>query len=312
MKNLILPSDSVNESLPVDLRDTTSSSPLQLFQRKQMNIFHSSEKLQLDSSTTLYVQHWTPNTATTRAHLLIIHGYGEHSGRYHEFAQHLSNYAIATTAFDLRGHGRSSGARGHIDNFSDYLNDVERVAISLGKPTFLLGHSLGGLIALDYYRDRTPNFKGLIVTNPYLKLAMKVSWMKRTSVEILSRYLPTLRIPNGLSAKNLSHDMEIVREYDRDPLVFHTLTGNWYRESSRAQQRVCKQNQLAVPLCFVYSEGDNLVSPVASRTLAEQLESPDKTIINQGTDYHEVLNEIGRSNLFTKLTAWILERTDRN
>lgn len=312
MKNIILPSDTVNESLSVDLRDTTSSSTFQLFQRKQMNIFHSSEKLQLDSSTTLYVQHWTPNTATIRAHLLIIHGYGEHSGRYHEFAQHLSNHTIATSAFDLRGHGLSSGARGHIENFSDYLDDVERVSTSVGKPTFLLGHSLGGLIALDYYRDRAPNFNGLIVTNPYLKLAMKVSCVKRVSVKILSRYLPTLRIPNGLSAKDLSHDMEIVREYDRDPLVFHTLTGGWYRESNYAQQRVGKQNKLTVPLCFVYSEGDSLVSPSASRALAEQLESPDKTIINQGAEYHEVLNEVSRSVLFGKLAAWILERTTRN
>lgn len=277
-----------------------------------MPVIHTENTLRSHDNLGIYLQRWSPADAEAiRAELLIVHGYGEHSGRYRELAHTLVDHGISCLAIDLRGHGRSGGQRGHVDDYEHYLEDTQ-LGLDLLEhpcPRFMLGHSNGGLIALSYAYERKPEIAGLIVSNPYLALAMAVPVPKLMVAELASTYLPTLALPNGIQASSLTHDREIVGRYERDPLVFGTATGGFFRESTATQQRVLSYDRLAMPLLYMFSDSDPIASPTVNRQMANQLETDDKTIHERAGELHEILNELDRAKLHTMVAQWILDRS---
>ncbi len=259
----------------------------------------------------LFYQTWAPpSTLKPKAQLFIVHGYGEHGARYRELAHTLAQHAIVTNTLDLRGHGHSAGLRGHVEHFAHYLNDVDTGLAQTNEslPTFVLGHSLGGLISIDFVCSRRPNIRGLILSNPFLDLAMKVPALKITLAELAGQMAPRLALPSGLQASDITRVEEISARYQRDPLVFGTATAGWLRETKMAQARVRSYDQVNTALYYLYSDSDPIANPAANRALANQLKSDDKTIQERENELHEILNEIDRHQLHQDIADWIKAR----
>ena len=259
----------------------------------------------------LFIQRWTPDSAPVRAEVVLIHGYAEHSGRYREFAHALAEQGIQTLAVDLRGHGHSEGIRGHCDAFEHFLHDVEMTLehAADGVPRFILGHSHGGLVTLDFVVKNTPDISGVILSNPFLGLAMPVPAPKLFAGRLAGNFVPTLAIPSGIDASGLTHDTEIVRRYERDPMVFPTATAGWFNEVERAQDRVKGYRDFPKPLLYLFSDCDPVASPHDNRNLAERLNGDDKTIHVRRGEKHEILNELARHETYEVISQWILQRS---
>lgn len=281
-----------------------------------MTAVHSERHIYSSDGTELFLQRWAPED-TAAAELLVLHGYAEHSGRYRLFAHRMAAHGIATVAVDLRGHGRSEGPRGYVEQYEDFHADARAALAQLqpSLPRFLLAHSNGGLVALDWLAvDETSErqFSGLILSNPYLALAFELPAWKRTAAEWAGRLWPRLALPSGIEPELLSHDPTVVEAYRRDAFVFTTASAGFFRESTRAQTRVRglpgTWDGLDIPLLYIYSDQDQIALPHANRELAKALHAADKTVWEIPNAYHEVLNELDGEALHDDIGAWIGER----
>lgn len=275
-----------------------------------MAVLHDEIHTRSHDNLPLFLRRWQPVQKTTRAELLVIHGYAEHSGRYREFAHTLAGHGISTLAVDLRGHGHSGGARGHCDAFDHFLEDVS-IALESSRtdvPRFILGHSHGGLVSIDYAIRHNPQVKGVILSNPFLGLSLPVPAPKLFAGRLAGQVLPTLAIPSGIDANGLTHDLEIVRRYERDPLVFPTATAGWFTAVEEAQARVKNYRSFPLPLLYLFSDCDPVASPHDNRALAERLCAKDKTIEVRRGEKHEILNELARHETFEVIAQWIQAR----
>jgi len=255
----------------------------------------------------IWVRRWSPAQGDSVAELLVLHGYGEHGGRYRELAHRLAVDKIATTAIDVRGHGRSEGRRGHVDLFANYHWDVDvgLLALEKGPPRFVLAHSHGGLIALDYLAKHDAQISGLILSNPFIDVAMEVPKIKLLVGKIAGELLPRLSLPRGEIGEGLSHDPLVGEQYARDPLVFHTVTAGWYREATRAQTRAQQMTELHMPVLYFYSDEDPVATPATNAILSSRLKAPEKMVRLREGEYHEILNEVGRAEVQDEISTWI-------
>lgn len=265
--------------------------------------------------TRLYAQSWLP-AASARAALVVIHGYGEHGGRYAPLAARLAPLGFAVHVADLRGHGQSPGRRGHVDRFEQYLQDVRallRVAATgtAGTPLIVLGHSLGGLIAALLAEegwgddlDQVPS--ALVLSSPFLRLAAPPSGLKLAAARLLSRIAPSCDVGNTLDAADLSHDPAVLESYREDPLVHHVATARWAVETLAAQRRALDgAPRLTLPLLVVHGTADAIAEPAATRALFAAAGSADKTCLSYEGAYHELFNEVERDEVIADLAAWL-------
>ncbi len=255
----------------------------------------------------LHVFRWEP-AAEKKIELLIVHGYLEHAARYDEVARALGARGIAVTAFDLRGHGRSDGARGYVERFTHYLDDLGALLDPLSAPRFLLGHSLGGLIALRFVQERAPRIHGLILTNPYLERALAVPGWKLAAGRFLGRWAPSVNLPAELDRKLLTHDAAILEAHEKDPLILDNANARWFVEVTAAQQAAAAAMRVDVPLLVAIGDADQVASPAFNRRWFEALAAPDKTVRVLPGQFHEVLNEVERPALHQEVGDWILAR----
>ena len=165
----------------------------------------------------LFAQVWEPE-GEVKAVISLVHGLGEHSGRYKLLAQKFNEKGFVLLAFDQRGSGQSEGRRGHAPSYTVLLDDVEQLLDEAkkrypGKARFIYGHSLGGNLALNYCLRRNPPLEGMIVTSPWLKLAVEPPLIQIILGEIMDKIWPSFSQENGISANSLSHDPKIVRAY---------------------------------------------------------------------------------------------------
>ncbi|HVH11484.1 MAG TPA: lysophospholipase, partial [Longimicrobium sp.] len=187
-------------------------------------------KLRASDGVRLYHASWLPE-GEPRAIVLVSHGHGEHGGRYGELARHLAERGMAVHAIDHRGHGRSGGTRGHVDRFGQYVADLEtwRRAVTadvpVDIPVFLLGHSLGGLIAIRHLQTHPEaGFRGAVLSAPLLGIALRPPRWKVALSGILSRALPRLPFSNELDPSMLSTAPGYVEAFRADTLLHPTIT----------------------------------------------------------------------------------------
>lgn len=262
--------------------------------------------------TRIFHRRWP--VENSKANVLIIHGYAEHSGRYDHVAAFFNSMGFGVRAFDVRGHGRSSGVRGHTRRFSDYLDDAELmldlIAREDGDPSpFILGHSHGGLIALSLAINREPKTRGLLVTSPFLGVAVKVAPAKLAVGRLLSAIYPSLSLSTGLPSGYLSHDQAVCSAYANDPLVFGTATARWYTEAMGAIDEVFRRaGELDLPLILLHAGDDRVADPSRAKPFFDAVGSRDKTYIDYPSFYHEVMNEEGKERVFADMREWILKR----
>ena len=261
----------------------------------------------------IFFQTW--QTPRPRGVVVVVHGMGEHSGRYHNLVKSLEGTEINICSFDLRGHGKSGGKRGHIWSFRDYLADLEIFLDLIGSdfnkiPLLLLGHSLGGLICTTYVLTRPEKISGLIASSPFLILSMKVPSWKSSLGRILSSFAPSITMPTGLNPADLSHDNDEVESYENDPLVHDRASARWFTEVTAAQADCINHAQeLTLPLLVIHGKGDKIADYSGSAVLAERAASKIKEIhVFEGL-YHETMNETfkERAMVLDIVKTWILK-----
>jgi alpha-beta hydrolase superfamily lysophospholipase len=250
-----------------------------------------------------------------KAVLVIAHGIGEHSGRYAHVADYFTKRNLAVWACDLRGHGKSGGKRGHVDNFDDYLADLGqmiRIAKdhSPGVKTFLLGHSLGGLIAPLYAEKYPSDLNGIIASGPALREKMKISPVTAFMGKTFSRFMPTFTTGTGLDPNLLSHDKEVVKKYVEDPLVHKVATARWFTEYRGAQEETMRlAGEFTLPCLIIQGGADGIIDPTVATELYKRIRGPDKTLKVYDGFYHESLNEIGKESVLADIDNWLSART---
>ena len=258
----------------------------------------------------IYYQGWLPDGGV-KAVLLIIHGLGEHSGRYTNVINHFVPLGYAIYGFDHIGHGKSDGEREVIDRFEDYigpltiyLNMVK--AWQPGKPIILFGHSLGGLIAVYYLLDHQAEFKGAVISAADITIPKNISPLTVTMGNIISSISPKTG-GMALDATRISRDPEVVKAYVNDPLVFHAKTpARLAAEMLKAMLRVTAElGKITLPFITVQGSADELVAPGDAQLLYDKASSKDKTIKVYEGFYHEVFNEPGRAIVLNDVEVWL-------
>jgi alpha-beta hydrolase superfamily lysophospholipase len=252
-------------------------------------------------------------TGKSRAQALIVHGYAEHHGRYGELVHLLHGLGFSCRLFDLRGHGRSRGSRGHVADFELYRHDLDLVLESDGwsrdVPSLLFGHSLGGLIALEYVLHRPDRFDWLAVSSPFLAPALEVPTIKVALGHLAARLAPSLNLPGVLEPEVLTHDEAQQRRYREDPLIFHSFNPKWFLEAREAQQEVYERaGEIRPPALFLLGGKDLVADPEQGRRVFDRLGSEPKTLKLYPELFHEVLNESDRQRVYADLEAWLRER----
>jgi alpha-beta hydrolase superfamily lysophospholipase len=240
----------------------------------------------------------------------IIHGYAEHSGRYKHVQEAWADKGIATVAIDLRGHGRADGKRGHCSRFEEYLDDageLERLVRDRSETCFLFGHSFGGLVASRSAIANPAPWKGLVLSSPFFAVGMKVPALKRAAGKVADVLLPSLAMPSGIPTSGLTHDVDKVRAYENDPLVFSTITPRFFNEAERAQRAaLASAKALELPLYEFFGEKDPVASFAAGKAFFDAAGSEDKTFVSLPELLHETLNEPGWRPIADAAADWIL------
>ena len=262
----------------------------------------------------LYYQRWRPEAGSaSKAVLAIVHGHGEHSGRYGSVVAWFVPKGYAVYAFDLRGHGRSPGQRGYVSRFGDYIADVQAFLAFVrqeeaGRPVFLLGHSLGGPIALNYVLHDPSGLAGIIASGPALG-ALPVSPAKLLLANLLSKVWPRFSLPTGLDVDNLSRDPAVVKDYVDDPLVHDLGTARLGTEVMAAiDWTQAHATDLALPCLIVHGGADRICLPEDSRTFFDHVTLADKELREYDGYYHEVFNDVGKERVLTDVEAWLEAR----
>jgi alpha-beta hydrolase superfamily lysophospholipase len=266
--------------------------------------------------TPLRGRYWTqPNP---RGVLLITHGLGEHGGSYRRSAEKLiQSLPIDILAFDFRGSGRSEGRRGVVRSYEDFSLDLDAAnRWASGErpdlPRFLLGHSNGGLVALQTVLDRNLGLSGLIVSNPSLRVKARVPTWKRLAAEVLRWIAPGITLRTGLLNDQLTQDREIIAEIDADPLRHSRISPPLYFGMTAAGLDVqARGTEIRVPILMILGGSDPIIDPAVNRAFFETLVVEDKTLNVYPEMRHEPLNEVGRDVVMADLIHWLEPRLKR-
>lgn len=230
--------------------------------------------LKVRSGQTLALHNWPlASAASPRAQVLLVHGLGEHAGRYAALAQKLNAWGYAFSAYDQQGHGLSTGARGGITHDDALLDDLAEVivhsrqAMPVDLPLILLGHSLGGLVAARFVSLYPQAVNALVLSSPALDPGLNA--IQKILLATLPRLLPDLRVNNGLDANHLSHDAAVIAAYRADPLVHAEISARLARFIAHAGPvTVAAASKWAVPTLLLFAGADRLVNPAGSRAFA--------------------------------------------
>ena len=261
----------------------------------------------------IYHQAWLPD-GEVEGVLLVVHGLGEHCGRYMNVVNHFVPLGYAVYGFDLIGHGKSEGPREFVERFADYTDTLavyhEMVRGWHGdKPVFLVGHSMGGLIATYYLLEHQADFAGAIISGPAIKISDSISPATIIVGRILAALAPKTRVL-GLDAEGICRDPDVVNAYVDDPLVCHGKTpARLAAELLKAMQYVTEEmEKISLPFIVVQGSDDRLVDPGGAQMLYDRASSEDKTIRIYDGLWHEVFNEPERARVLKDVEDWIATR----
>lgn len=266
--------------------------------------------------TGLYGEFFSAPASPPRAAALILHGYAEHGGRYREVARVLADLGLAVLAFDLRGHGRAEGQRGHIERFSDYLDDARAALGELERriprstPLCWVAHSNGALIALRMLADPAgcpPGVRAAVLSSPFLGLRARVPAVKSLLGKAASRVLPSLSLANEIAIEDLTHDPDKLAERRMDTLCHDVASARWYQETLDAQEWVrTYAHRVRVPTLWLVAGEDRLVDPEVTRAVHSRIRAP--SVYRELPDmHHEVFNEVARARVFDLVRDFVEE-----
>ena len=258
----------------------------------------------------MFSQKWLTD-GQTKAVVVLVHGLGEHIGRYNHVAKFLNQNQISVYGFDHRGHGKSSGKRGHIGSNQFFMSDIDHMIAEAKKenpeiPIFIYGHSLGGNMVLYYALSKKPAIKGVIATSPGLGTGEPVPPAKLLAAKILKTLVPAMTMDNGLDVNNLSHNPQVIKDYQEDPLVHPMISaklatlmfsnGDWIIENA---------SKFNLPLLLLQGEKDHIVSLEKTKLFAEKVPASLITYKIFPGLYHEMHNEYEQDQVLSYILEWI-------
>lgn len=258
----------------------------------------------------LFGQEWRPD-GKQKAAIALVHGLGEHSSRYEHVAKMLTESGYSLTAFDLRGHGKSEGIRGHSPSYSALMNDISKnIALTQehfpGLPVFLYGHSLGGNLSLYYSITKKPLIKGVIVTSPGLGTAAPVPPVKLALGKLLYNLLPSTQMDNGLDRSGLSRDPEVEKVYSSDPLVHPKISARLALDLiNNGKFLIDNAADFPLPLLLMQGSGDYIVNPRLTKAFASAAPLSKITFKEWEGYYHELHNEPEKQQVIQFMTNWM-------
>lgn len=258
----------------------------------------------------VYFQKWEPEAAPL-ARVLLVHGVGEHSSRYAHVGEFFTSSEIALTGFDLLGHGKTDGQRGHADSYEDFCRQIDHFLPDMfsaqpAAPVFLYGHSMGGLITLYYTLLKKPKkIKGVISTSPGLEPGYPIPSWKTTLGNLLYSIAPRFSMDNGLPVDGISHDKAVVAAYKADKLNHSLISARMGMDLIRNGKMVsARAADFPLPLLLMVGGDDQLVSPRAVKEFGEK--SGHKTTLKVWDGgFHELHNEPYKSEVLQTMVDWI-------
>lgn len=261
--------------------------------------------------TSLFWKEFAPDN-TPKAVVHIIHGYAEHIDRYGNVVSELLPAGYAVIGNDHRGHGRSEGRRGHVRSFQDFIDDEKQFRRDVidkrfpGIPYFILGHSMGSLIAMNYVAQNAKDLRGLILSGTGSQPGADIPKMLIAATRILSKILPSLHVKSPLSPEFISRDKDVVQAYVNDPLVYNVITPRLACEMNRyVVMGAQNASQIKVPVLIQLGSKDTAFS--GQKELFEMIGAKDKTFKSYDGLRHEVYNELieDRTRVLTDLRHWL-------
>ena len=262
--------------------------------------------------TGFFLQGWEPDQKP-KALVALVHGLGEHTARYAHVGKALTDSGYILVGFDLRGHGRSGGSRGHAPSLETYMQDIRQFFVRLETrypdlPHFLYGHSLGGLLVLAYATQYGAHLRGVVATGPGLRSALQEQKAKVAIVRLLGSFLPTMTLQSGLDATAISRDTSIVEAYKSDPLVHDSASLGFGKAALRAVD-LCFERaaEFPVPLLIMHGKDDKIAYSSGSEEYAGLLRAAGKDVTLKLWDdlYHEVHNEPEKEEVFKFMLTWL-------
>jgi alpha-beta hydrolase superfamily lysophospholipase len=261
----------------------------------------------------MFAQCWRPE-GPPRAVLAIVHGFGEHSDRYQNLVKHLVSRGYAVHGFDLRGHGRSPGQRGHVDSWADYREDLRAFLAHVakrepGQPVFLLAHSLGTIIALDYVLRNPGGLNGVILSGIAVDPVGAATPLLVATARLLSRLWPRFPMNLKLDKTALSRIPEVVSAYIADPLVHGKASARFGAETLDAIEWVkAHATELQLPLLAVHGEMDRINSAAGARRIFEAARHPQKQLFLLPGGHHEPHNDREQEQVFQVIEEYLSAR----
>ena len=257
----------------------------------------------------MYSTLWAPDVAP-RALVILIHGHGEHIHRYDHVGQAFSNAGYALAGFDVRGHGRSGGQRGHSPSYENLLDDIRDFMADMQKrysqsPVFLYGHSMGGNQVINFALRYPQGLRGVIVTGPWLRLAFEPSAFQLTLAKVMKRIAPAFSQASGLEQAAISSDPEVVHAYATDPLVHEKITAGLFSMiHANGEWALAHAADLKIPMLLMHGSADRLTSADASKEFAGAAGDLVTLRIWDGL-FHEIHNEPVKTDVLKIMTDWI-------
>lgn len=255
-------------------------------------------------------QTWKPLGMPLKAVVCLVHGIGEHTGRYAHVAEAFGKEGYALFTADLRGHGKSEGLKGHAPSMEQLMQDMDLLLNQAklrypGLPVILYGHSLGGIVALHYGLKRKPDVKAVMVTSPAMHSSLEQQPSKVLAAKVMGSLMPKMTLASGLDVDAISHDLDVVKAYNNDPLVHDKISVGF----GKILLQVCKYNlehsaEFSLPLLLMHGKEDRIAFPSSSTEFAQPLGATCNLVLWEG-GYHELHNEPFKADVFKTMTNWM-------
>ena len=272
-------------------------------------IQHSETQWVACDGTQMHAVRWLPDSEPKFV-VCLIHGLGEHSGRYDQMAQYYASLGIEVVSFDLRGHGKSAGQRGHSDDFKQLIRDIDRFLneaskIDLAKPHFIYGHSLGATLAIKYALSHPGEYKGVILSAPMFRPAFQPPKWKVMLGKKLQSLWPTLSLSNEIDVNTLSRDETVLKKSKEDPLNHDRISARLGTQILQEGERLmCDIPTVGFPLLMMHGDADGLTCHKASALFSEYAGDKCTLKIWDGF-YHELHHEPAKEDVYNYCIDWM-------